>query len=418
MATLYFMFFGFLVMFCFYTLKTLREPLLLSTSEAEIKSYAYAVIAIIVFFVVQLYDAAYRIFQNAVLNVGVGAVLIVVQSIFLLLIDTGMDIGFAYYVWTGVFSVLLTAQFWAFTTDCFNLHAGQRLFPLIMFGASLGAVAAPLITRQLFEVLGVVGLMLIVNIALALMLPLVSWSRQAVPPESRASIRETPPRKGQIIGGFALVLRNRYLRMIAVLVILLNWVNTTGEYILAEMVIEHVEQLVAADPTLDRGTEIANFYGLFFSAVNTASLVLLLLIVSRVFAWIGVEGAILILPVIALVGYGMIAFIPIFSVIAAVKMMENATDYSLMNTARHALFLPLSSDEKYQSKFVIDAFFWRCGDLFQALVVYLGLRYLDFDTRAFALLNMVLALFWLGAAVRVRKLWIRDHSRPQDRPAG
>lgn len=40
-------------------------------------------------------------------------------------------------------------------------------------------------------------------------------------------------------------------------------------------------------------------------------------------------------------------------------MSENATDYSLNNTVRNMLFLPLSSEEKYSAKQATDTFFAR-----------------------------------------------------------
>lgn len=87
-------------------------------------------------------------------------------------------------------------------------------------------------------------------------------------------------------------------------------------------------------------------------------------------------------------------------------MAENSTDYSLMNTARHALFLPLSAAEKYQSKIAIDAFFWRFGDLVQALAVYAGLHLFGFQSQQFAVLNMVLALVWLALAVQIGRRYV------------
>ena len=138
-----------------------------------------------------------------------------------------------------------------------------------------------------------------ISVALGISLGAASGS---VPPGSR-SHGSLPQAKehGGPLGGFSLVFTDRYLFLLALLILLLNWVNTTGEYILAEMVLDYVDQLVAVDPALDRSAEIANFYGYFFSAVNALSLLIQVLLVSRVFAWIGVQGAILILPIVALV---------------------------------------------------------------------------------------------------------------------
>ncbi|MDH4039102.1 MAG: putative Ig domain-containing protein [Gammaproteobacteria bacterium] len=406
LAVLYFMSYGFLVMFSYYMLKTLREPLLLSKATAETKSYAYAVIALVLLFVVPAYGALYRRLPKRQLSLWVSAILLAVQGVFFLLSLAGLRIGFAYYVWVGIFGVLITAQFWAFAADSFNLKAGKRLFPLIMIGVSLGGLAGPAIAGQLFQLLGARDLMLVILVFIALTLPMSGLARGAVPALSRSFLAVAEPVKSPLLGGFSLVRRNRYLLLIAMMIVLLNWVNTTGEYLLAELVIRHADSLIARDPSLDKGNLIAAFYGNFFSIVNALSLFLQLFIVSRVIRWIGVRGAVLVLPVIALVGYGLMVFMPIFSMIRMVKMAENSTDYSLMNTARHALFLPLSAAEKYQSKIAIDAFFWRFGDLVQALAVYAGLHLFGFQSQQFAVLNMVLALVWLALAVQIGRRYV------------
>jgi len=69
-----------------------------------------------------------------------------------------------------------------------------------------------------------------------------------------------------------------------------------------------------------------------------------------------------------------------------------------MNTARHALYLPLTAAQKYEGKTAIEAFFWRFGDLLQAGAIYVGLNWMQFDIREFAMLNVVLSAAWLAVA--------------------
>lgn len=409
-AVFYFMTYGFLVMFSYYLLKTLREPLLLSRATAETKSYAYAAIALILLFIVPAYGALYRRLSKRELSLWISGILLTVQLAFFVLSKSTIDIGFAYYVWVGIFGVLITAQFWAFAADSFNVKTGQRVFPLIMIGISLGGLAGPAVAGRLLQVLTVQEFMLIVIGVLALLIPLAGQCRDAVPELSRSIRLPSRPRPGPVLGGFGLVLRNNYLLLIACLIVLLNWVNTTGEYILAELVIDHAEALIANDPSLDKSRIIAGFYGNFFSAVNGLALLMQMFVVSRVIAWIGVQGALIILPVIVFAGYGLMVFVPIFSIIQLVKILENSTDYSLMNTARHSLFLPLNAAEKYQAKITIDAFFWRFGDLLQALVVYVGLHTFGFEIRQFAIMNLLLALVWLAVAVQIGRRYVHIKS--------
>ena len=74
-----------------------------------------------------------------------------------------------------------------------------------------------------------------------------------------------------------------------------------------------------------------------------------------------------------------------------------------MNTTRHALFLILSREEKYKAKAAIDTFFHRGGDVLSAVVVFLGLNYLAFNTSMFAAFNVVLCAAWIGFGILISK---------------
>jgi len=118
--------------------------------------------------------------------------------------------------------------------------------------------------------------------------------------------------------------------------------------------------------------------------------------------------------VIVLIGYGLVVFIPIFSIIRLVKIMENSTDYSLMNTTRHALYLPLSAAKTYEGKTTIETFFWRFGDLLQAGTIYAGLHWFKFELEHFAMANMVLALVWLWVAWQISRYYTGKESLVRD----
>jgi AAA family ATP:ADP antiporter len=406
------LFFGYalLMMFSYYILKTIREPLLLTGSSAAMKSYATAATAVLLLFVVPLYGLAFRHTAKLQLTRYLTLFFVVNLLLFFLAGRAGLDIGFAYFVWVGIFNLMITAQFWAFAANSYNVKSGQRLFPLIMVGATLGGLLAPVLAGTWYPMLGPWVLMLIAAGLLALTVPFVGWSRQTVPPGSRSLPGQPGERAhGGALGGFSLVLTDRYLFLLALMILLLNWVNTTGEYILAEGVVRQAEAqaalLAGAAADTSRADFIAAFYGRFFFTVNLLTLLVQLFLVARIIHRIGVGGALLVLPLVSLAGYGLIAFLPVFSLIRVVKFLENSTNYSLMNTARHALFLPLTRAEKYEGKTAIETFFWRFGDLLQAGAIYAGLNWLQFDIARFALLNAVLALAWLFVAWRLAAMF-------------
>ncbi len=219
--------------------------------------------------------------------------------------------------------------------------------------------------------------------------------------------REAP----HVLSGLSLVKRDRYLLLLAVVAVLLNWINTTGEYILAELVVRFADAAVAADAGADKGSIIARFYGNYFFVVNAITVLFQVFLVSRLFRWIGVRGTILVLPIVALVGYGLVVFLPVFSIIRVVKILENSTEYSIFNTARQALFLPLTEAQKYEGKTAIDAFFWRVGDVVQAITIYFGLNWLGFEVENFAQMNIVLAVVWIVLTIEIGRLFVRKDQR-------
>jgi len=189
----------------------------------------------------------------------------------------------------------------------------------------------------------------------------------------------------------------------------LNWVNTTGEYILGRTVKEAAAALLAADPDLapNEETFIGHFYADFFTVVNIAGLLLQLFVVSRVLKYLGVRTAIFILPLIALGGYLVAAFYPLLAMVRWVKTAENATDYSLQNTVRQVLFLPTTREQKYKAKQAIDTFFVRSGDVLSAALVFAGTTLFALSTAQFAMINILLVCVWLLLAFMVG----REHRR-------
>jgi AAA family ATP:ADP antiporter len=405
-SVLMFFTYALLMMMGYYILKTIREPLLLTSMSAEVKSYAYAVTALLLFFIIPVYGVVFRHTGKRQLTRYITVFFLANLLVFYLMGKAGMDIGFSYYVWVGIFSVMITAQFWAFAADSYNVKSGQRLFPLIMIGATLGSLVAPALSGILFSVIGPWHLMLAAMALLAITLPFVAWGRAAIPPGSHGHGDASEERKNSgLFGGFTLVLTDRYLFLMAILILILNWVNTTGEYILAELVVRNADARVVAEAGVVKADIIAAFYGSFFFTVNMVTLLLQVFLVARIIRWIGVRGAVLVLPVIVLIGYGLVVFIPIFSIIRVIKIIENSTDYSLMNTTRHALYLPLSAAKKYEGKTTIDAFFWRFGDLAQAGAIYVGLHWLQFDVKHFAMMNMFLAVVWFWVAWQISRYY-------------
>jgi ATP:ADP antiporter, AAA family len=408
-SALLFMLHAFLLLFSYQVVKALREAFMLTKFSAEVRAYAVAVTAVVLMLLVPLYGAVRRRLDGARLLRAVTLFFAANMLAFAAAAWSGIAIAFVFFVWASIYGVMVVAQLWAFAADTFNVKSGQRLFPVIMVGANVGALVGAKTAQLAVAALTPIGLMLVATFVLLTTMLLVGTEHRAVPDGSRALVAEHGKPVPKLLGGIGLVLRDRYLRLIALLVVLLNWINTTGEFILADFVQKNAaRQAAASSGVLDPGVLIAAFYGSYQFWVTVVGLAIQLFLVARIYRAVGVRGALLIHPAVVAVGYGLLAlsplligFVPIFTLVRLVKIAENATDYSLMNTTRHALFLPVDRDSKYDGKTAIDTFFWRFGDLIQAGVVYLGLNWFGWTAPTFAALNLLLALAWIWLAVGI-----------------
>ena len=424
----------FLLLTSYYLLKTAREPLILE-SGAEIKSYSSAGQALLLIPTTYLYGKlAQRVGRIKLITV---VTLIFASNLFIFfgLHSMHVNIGVPFFLWVGVFNMMIIAQFWSFAADVYTEAQGKRLFAIIGIGSTVGAVAGSLVARELIHPIGVYGLMLAAAAFLLGSLVLVNVVHQR---EKRASAAHTQlkatedteakaleneqtnndakqadpvidtdaPLKGK--GGFALLFSDRYLLLIAAFAFLLNCVNTNGEYILDRTLLHHVKDIIPAGPEAHRLTEeyIGSFKANYFLMFNTATVVLQLFAVSRIIKYLGIRVALFITPILSFAGYTTLMFMPLLGIIFAVKVAENALDYSLQNTARQALWLLTSRDEKYKAKSVIDAFIVRCGDFLSAAITMVGIT-LHFATVHFIMVNAGLVMIWLG----MMWLLVREHKK-------
>src|SRR5207247_2291928 len=149
------------------------------------------------------------------------------------------------------------------------------------------------------------------------------------------------------------------------------------------------------------------FYGGYMFWMNVLTVILQSLLVSRIVKYLGLAGALLALPIVALGSYSTVLAGATLVLLRLAKTVENATDYSVMNTARQMIWLPTSREEKYKAKQAADTFIVRVGDLLSAGLVYVGTTMLGFASAGFALVNVVACLLWLGVGVLLLKQYRR-----------
>ena len=323
--------------------------------------------------------------------------------------------GIVFYLWVGMFGVFVVAQFWAFAADLYDDSRGRRLLPMIAIGATAGAAGGAWIAETLVRT-GIVPtehllLAATIPLGLSILLTRIVDRREGGGGGGPAA----PPNEDGTPAGSALelVLKNRFLLAVAGITLLLNWVNTNGENLLFKV----VQEALARDAGR-QGLELASrealeytragttlFYGDFFFWVNLCALGLQAFVASRLLKYGGFGLILMLMPVISLVSYTTMWIVPVLAVVKLMKIAENATDYSINNTARNVLWLPVPAAMTYQGKPAIDTLITRIGDGLAALTALVGVQMLDWATDSYFVFNAVLVLVWLALSFDV----IRRH---------
>lgn len=359
--------------------------------------------------------------------------------------------GVVFYLWVGMFGVFIVAQFWTMAADMYAGERGTRLLPLIAIGATAGAASGSWLTTSLVSsgLFDSGSLLLFANVPLGLSI-LLTRAADARGPVGRGSetngqakaeagsgdgqgsvpaaaantaaakTAETGKGKDARGGAIFYIMRHPYLVSVALVVMLANWVNTNGENLLFR-VIQDGLAAQAASQGIAEGADLvaflregtALFYGSFFFWVNIVALFSQAFVASRLLRYGGFGAIMLLLPSIALVSYSTMAFLPILAVVRVLKIAENATDYSINNTARQVLWLPTTSEMKYRAKPAIDSLFVRLGDGFAALTVLIGVHFLDLSTRSLFLVNVALVVTWLFISVTIVRTYKRMSAASQ-----
>jgi AAA family ATP:ADP antiporter len=335
--------------------------------------------------------------------------------------------GIVFYLWVGMFGVFVVAQFWTFCADVYTDERGKRMLPLIAIGATSGAAGGSWILGKLLaaEIVGPQSLLLvaIVPLLMSIVLTRIVDARErpaATAPEDPSPESGEDPSKegiGFLMDGAKLVLVSRFMLAAAAVTLLVNWVNTNGENLLFRVIQDTLagqaaEQGLADPSAVDEFTRAGTtaFYGDFFFWVNIAALLLQAIVASRLLKYGGFAAIVLMLPVISLISYTTMALLPVLAIVKLMKIAENATDYSINNTSRHVLWLPVSSEMKFRGKPAIDTLYVRMGDGLAAATVLVGVQWLALATEMFFVFNVALVLAWFAFA----GLLIREHRKASE----
>lgn len=300
-----------------------------------------------------------------------------------------------FFIWLSVFNVFVVSIFWSFMVDLYKGEQSKRLFGFIAAGGTTGTIVGESIAAFLVEPLGTGALFfisaLVLLVAIVCVLKLVSFDELTGDNDKEKG--EPRAIGGNMFDGVSEVLKSRYLMGICFLVIFLAITATFAYFFQANFLAENY----SGD---DERTKIFALVGL---AVSTLTIITQVFVVGRVMKKWGVKGAIIILPIITVIGFSAIVIAPTIIVFFVFQIFRRTAEYGTLSPARENLFSVLPREEKYKAKNFIDTVVFRGGDaasgwIFNGLSAGLG-----FGIKIIAMLGVVLGMAWAMLAWRLGK---------------
>jgi len=430
----------FLILMAYYFIKPVREgwlsiSMFSGLTSLEVKAYSAFGQSLLLLAVVPVYAMMASIWTRRQLIIRTGIAVVALLLVFWA-VQPGLFweqvpyAGVAFYMFVGIVSVTLVAQFWSFASDVYGESRGKRLFPLVAIGASAGGAIGAWAGQSLLEsqLLSAFDLIPLAIVPLVIALSLAAWTDRrgtSGHPSEWTTSRWREPAAPHNEGAYTLIARHRYLAATAVMVMLFSWIVASGDNILFGLVQESIHLSLDSSATPQEAARRINeattaFYSDLYFWINTAGLMLQAFFVSRILRYGGFMALMLASPLVSLTAYLSMAVAPVIGLIKAMKVAENSSNYSVNNTARHMLWLPVSKEMLYQAKTAIDTLFVRIGDGLAAVTVLVGTRMLTLEVVSFLWLNVVLALIWIPLAVflvRENRRWRVDAPAPPAQPA-
>jgi ATP/ADP translocase len=291
----------------------------------------------------------------------------------------------ALYVWTGLLVTVVVVELWLVVAEVLDFGQAKRVFSIVAAGGLTGAVLGAALAGALLIAMRPGFLLLASGSILS--------ATSALPlffSPSRSPARPPRRRKEAPASWFAMVRGEPYLRR-------LLWAALASS-----MLLTGVDFVFKATASVDLAPDqLGPFFARFYAAIGTVALLVQLFAAPRLLRVLGVNGSLLLLPILLLFGSG--GFVLTGGLGAALLMRgaDGALRHSLHRTGTEILYVPLPPTVRERFKGFVEAAGQRGG---QGLASVLLLVAMNAGARPvnIGVALMGLAVLWLVATSGIK----------------
>lgn len=303
---------------------------------------------------------------------------------------------YALYLTADLFSTVMVTVFWTYVNDVSRVGEADRLYGPIGLGGILGGIAGSVAADLLSRPLGPLNLLLICTGLMGLCMLTVYVSDRQLGRTGEVCTQGTGTGVGGVaeaMEGARLVWRNSYLLLIVVVLASYEIVSTMNDFVLNEVL----------DQAYDDPSTISQVYGRLGWVINGTALLVQIFVVPALLPHKML--ALLFMPSLLLITAGGFLAAPTVAMAFPLLASDNGLNYSIQQSAKETLYVPLSAVEKYKSKAFIDMFVFRAAKSLAAGAFIVATFILGDSLRLPMLMNLLVLAGWLVAVVNLGRTY-------------
>ena len=402
LMTLYF----FLAMACASVVRALQNALYLGNVGFDWRlPVLYLLLAGVSIGVVLAYRALASRFSRVWVSILTLILLILSLLLFTAPIASGQKwIYSVFYVWGGVFSLLVPTQGWLLSYEFYTTREAKRLFAILGTGGIFGGAFGGFYAASLSFRISTLGIIIHVVIGLCLMqLVLIAIQRLRArsvraQDDIRTGVGGKDPEKEAEQTSVSELFRSSYVLTLAALVLVVGATTTIIDLQFKGL----LERRYSGSPE-----DITWLFGVVLGLMFSVSAAIQLLATSRVIRRFGVGVTLLFLPLVLLAGVIPAVMAAGFWVRIFPKMIDGSLRSSLHRVSVELLYIPIQGRQTITAKGFIDLVVTRLGDATGAFVLLGAFFSLGFTVESMSWLILVGAIGWLLLTLRLGREYVQ-----------
>jgi AAA family ATP:ADP antiporter len=257
-----------------------------------------------------------------------------------------------FFVWSSVINLFAITLAWGFMAELFTHAQGLRLFALVGAGGTLGAIVGSVVTVVLVPRTGAPLTLLVSAALLEAAVQCVRRLARRFHAPSDPSYGHTSPRRDESFAWLRRVVSQPYFLAICGYMTLFTFTST----------VFYLDQAKIVKASLASTSARTTLFAQMDLAVNGVALLLQVFVAARVIRAVGVGASLAVLPIVTLLGFAWVRYLPTLAVLVICQVARRTVDFALAKPTREVLFTVVDREDKYKAKSFIDTFVYRSGD--------------------------------------------------------